>query len=157
MDEIDDVTALYTDCIRDGTKPMLELLNRHKVPVLVFSAGLGNSVISLMRQADVYLPNVKVISNFLQSGEDGILNGLQERVIHTFNKNETALVGTEYYHLVKDRDHVIVMGDSLGDATMADGVPAQAHLLKIGFLFDHVRYLLFFLRNLLRSFHKPVH
>lgn len=29
------------------------------------------------------------------------------------------------------------MGDSLGDATMADGVPSQSHILKIGFLFDH--------------------
>lgn len=142
MDEIDGVTAMYTDCIRDGTQPMLELLNRHKVPVLVFSAGLGDSVISLMRQANVYLPNVKVVSNFLQFGEDGLLNGLQERTIHAFNKNEHALEGTDYYQLVQDRDHVIVMGDSLGDATMADGVPAQSHVLKIGFLFDHVRVTL---------------
>lgn len=29
------------------------------------------------------------------------------------------------------------MGDSLGDATMANGVPSQSHILKIGFLFDH--------------------
>lgn len=29
------------------------------------------------------------------------------------------------------------MGDSLGDATMANGVPSQIHILKIGFLFDH--------------------
>lgn len=130
---------MYKDCIRDGTRPMMELLNRNNVPVLVFSAGLGNSVISLLRQADVYFPNVKVVSNFLQYDQDDILNGLQERVIHTFNKNEHALEGTEYLKLVQDRDHVLVMGDSLGDATMADGVPAQSHVLKIGFLFDHVK------------------
>ena len=54
---------------------MMELLHQHNVPVLVFSAGLGDSVISLMRQADVYLPNVKVVSNFLQYGENDMLNG----------------------------------------------------------------------------------
>lgn len=132
------MTALYTDCIRDGTLPMMKLLHRHNVPVLVFSAGLGDSVISLMRQSGVYFPNVKVVSNFLQYDKDDMLNGLQDRVIHTFNKNEHALQGTDYYNQVADRDHVIVMGDSLGDATMADGVPAQSHVLKIGFLFDHV-------------------
>lgn len=135
---MDEVAALYTDCIRDGTEPMMKLLHRHNVPVLVFSAGLGDSVISLMRQSGVYLPNVKVVSNFLQYDKDDVLAGLQERVIHTFNKNEHALEGTDYYKQVVNRDHVIVLGDSLGDATMADGVPAQSHVLKIGFLFDHV-------------------
>lgn len=129
----------YRDCIRDGTAELLAELNRLAVPVLVFSAGLGDSVISLMRQADIYFPNVKVVSNFLQFGENNLLNGLQKQMIHTFNKNEHALEGSEYYDCVKDRDHVIVMGDSLGDATMADGVPAQSHVLKIGFLYDHVR------------------
>lgn len=133
------MAALYTDCLRDRTQELMELLNRYNVPVLVFSAGLGDSVISVMRQANVYLPNVKVVSNFLQYGEEQMLNGLQERIIHAFNKNEHALEGTDYYDCVKDRDHVIVMGDSLGDAAMADGVPAQAFVLKIGFLFEHVR------------------
>lgn len=133
------MTALYKDCIRDGTLQLLSQLNRNNVPVLVFSAGLGDSVISLMRQANVYFPNVKVVSNFLQFAENNIANGLQERLIHTFNKNEHALEGTDYYKHVQERDHVIVMGDSLGDATMADGVPAQSFVLKIGFLFDHVR------------------
>lgn len=105
--------------------------------MLVFSAGLGDCVISILKQADVYLPNVKVISNFLQYNGK-VLNGLQEKMIHVFNKNEHALEGTDYYKLVHDRDHVIVMGDHLGDAGMADGVPSQSHVLKIGLLFDHV-------------------
>lgn len=67
-----------------------------------------------------------------------MLNGLQNPMIHTFNKNETVLDGTEYYDIVHSRDHVIVMGDSLGDAGMASGVPSSSHILKIGFLFDHV-------------------
>ncbi|XP_055697131.1 7-methylguanosine phosphate-specific 5'-nucleotidase isoform X2 [Phlebotomus papatasi] len=135
--EIDDVAVKFKDALRDGTHELFTQLNRQQVPVLVFSAGLGDSVVSILRHANVLLPNVKVVSNFLQY-QDGILNGFQEKFIHAFNKNETALEGTEYYNLVHSRDHVILMGDSLGDAGMADGIPTSSHVLKIGFLFDHV-------------------
>ncbi|XP_055678485.1 7-methylguanosine phosphate-specific 5'-nucleotidase isoform X1 [Lutzomyia longipalpis] len=135
--EIDDVAVRFKDALRDGTQDLFSELNRLQVPVLVFSAGLGDSVVAILRHASVLLPNVKVVSNFLQY-QDGILNGFQEKFIHAFNKNETALEGTEYYDLVHSRDHVILMGDSLGDAGMADGIPKSSHVLKIGFLFDHV-------------------
>ncbi|XP_058838785.1 7-methylguanosine phosphate-specific 5'-nucleotidase [Topomyia yanbarensis] len=137
QEEIAEVAKRFKEGLRDGTHQMFSDLSNLRVPCLVFSAGLGDSVVSVLRQANVMYPNVKVISNFLQYGADGKLNGLQDKMIHTFNKNETALKGTEYYDLVHDRDHVIVMGDSLGDAGMADGIPTSSHVLKIGFLFDH--------------------
>lgn len=140
QEEIAEVAKRFKDGLRDGTHQMFFDLNQLEVPCLVFSAGLGDSVVSVLRQANVMYPNVKVISNFLQYSSDGTLNGLQDKMIHTFNKNETALKGTEYYDLVHDRDHVIVMGDSLGDAGMADGIPSSSYVLKIGFLFDHVSF-----------------
>lgn len=57
-------------------------------------------------------PNVRIVSNFLQY-KNGLLNGLdnnQHTMIHTFNKNENALKGTDYYDSVHDRKHVILMG-----------------------------------------------
>lgn len=66
-----------------------------------------------------------------------------DKMIHVFNKNETVLQGTDYYNLVLERTNVIVMGDSLGDAEMANGVPESSNVLKIGFLFDHVCILFF--------------
>jgi len=45
---------------------------------------------------------------------------------------------SEFYSVVRDRKNVILMGDSLGDAGMADGVPHHA-VLKIGF-FNPVMY-----------------
>lgn len=134
--EIDEVAGNYKNSLRDGTHDFFQDLNKLQVPVLVFSAGLGDCVVSVLRQANVLFPNVKVISNFLQY-KDGLLNGFQDRMIHTFNKNETALKGTEYYDQVHDRDHVILLGDSIGDSGMANGVPVSSHVLKIGFLFDH--------------------
>ncbi|KAH8405142.1 hypothetical protein KR222_004570 [Zaprionus bogoriensis] len=135
--EIDQVASQFKRALRDRTHELFAALLRLQIPVLVFSAGLGNSVVSVLQQANIMHPNVKVISNFLQY-RDGLLDGFQQPMIHTFNKNETVLNGSEYYELVHTRDHIIVMGDSLGDADMANGVPASSHILKIGFLFDHV-------------------
>ncbi|BFG05670.1 7-methylguanosine phosphate-specific 5'-nucleotidase [Drosophila madeirensis] len=135
--EIDQIASKYKNALRDRTHEFFADLQRLGIPTLVFSAGLGNSVVSLLRQANVMHPNVKVVSNFLQF-RNGLLDGFQQPMIHTFNKNETVLDGSEYYNLVHTRDHIIVMGDSLGDADMASGVPASSHIIKIGFLFDHV-------------------
>ncbi|EDW00620.1 7-methylguanosine phosphate-specific 5'-nucleotidase [Drosophila grimshawi] len=135
--EIDQGAGQFKNALRDRTHELFDSLRQLQIPVLVFSAGLGNSVVSVLQQANILYPNVKVISNFLKYS-DGMLAGFQEPMIHTFNKNETVLDGSEYYELVHTRDHIIVMGDSLGDAHMAAGVPASSHILKIGFLFEHV-------------------
>lgn len=83
---------------------------------------------------------LQVVSNFLR-WKDGLLNGFDtENMIHVFNKNETALRGTEYYELVRDRSSIIVMGDSLGDASMATGCESASNVLKIGFLAEHVGF-----------------
>lgn len=89
------------------------------------------------------------MSNFLQ-WKDGIVQGFDtENMIHVFNKNETALEGTDYNKLVHDRTSIIVMGDSLGDAGMADGSPATSNVLKIGFLYENVskKYFILFLHQ----------
>lgn len=123
--------------MRDKSDEFFEILDKLEVPVLVFSAGLGHSVVSVLRQANVYNDRVKVVSNFLQT-KDGLVNGFKHPIIHTFNKNETVLAGSEYWSLVHDRDNIILMGDSLGDADMANGAPSSSNIVKIGFLYHHV-------------------
>lgn len=61
-------------------------------------------------------------------------------MIHSLNKNETALHGAE---IISNRTNIIVMGDSLGDADMACGSPTNATILKIGFLLEHVSLVTF--------------
>lgn len=80
------------------------------------------------------------MSNFLQY-KDGLLDGYDTtNMIHVFNKNESALKGSKEFDLIHDRTNIIVMGDSLGDAGMGDGCVSgvDAHILKIGFLNEHV-------------------
>lgn len=48
------------------------------------------------------------------------------------------LQGTGYFQQLSTRTSIILLGDSMGDLTMADGVPSVENILKIGFLNDKV-------------------
>lgn len=48
------------------------------------------------------------------------------------------LQGTAYFQQLSTRTSIILLGDSMGDLTMADGVPSVENILKIGFLNDKV-------------------
>lgn len=55
-----------------------------------------------------------------------------------YNKHDGALRNTDYFKQLKEYHNIILLGDSLGDLTMADGVPNVENMLKIGFLNDKV-------------------
>lgn len=68
----------------------------------------------------------------------GVLKGFKGELIHVYNKHDGALRNTEYFKQLKDNGNIILLGDSLGDLNMADGVPNVENILKIGFLNDKV-------------------
>lgn len=68
----------------------------------------------------------------------GIIKGFKGELIHVYNKHDGALRNTDYFKQLKDNSNIILLGDSLGDLNMADGVPNVENLLKIGFLNDKV-------------------
>lgn len=45
---------------RDGTHELFEDFDKHKVPILIFSAGLGDCIISCLKHFKVMYPAVKV-------------------------------------------------------------------------------------------------
>ncbi len=81
--------------------------------------------------------SIKVVSNFLAFDGDGNVTGIDGEMVHIFNKNENAIHDSPYFKKLEGRGNVVLMGDSMGDLQMADGVPdADAAVLKIGFLND---------------------
>lgn len=109
---MDDLAIKHGPPLRDGTHDLFKVLNTLNVPLLVFSAGLGDSILSVLKHAELMYPNVHIVSNFLQY-KNGILDGLDNNthtLIHLYNKNENALIGTDYYESVHGRKHVILMG-----------------------------------------------
>jgi 5'-nucleotidase len=90
--------AYFLIVSREGTDKMLQSLQAAGVPVLVFSAGLGDCVSAVLRYHNVLLSNVHIISNYLQF--DGLqVNGFQGDIIHSFNKNEHAIEKSDYFQV----------------------------------------------------------
>jgi hypothetical protein len=77
---------------------MLQSLLKAQVPVLVFSAGLGDCVSAVLKYHNVLLPNIHIISNYLRFNGDQV-NGFQGDIIHSFNKNERALEKSDYFQV----------------------------------------------------------
>uniref|UniRef100_A0A8C7S273 5'-nucleotidase n=1 Tax=Oncorhynchus mykiss TaxID=8022 RepID=A0A8C7S273_ONCMY len=79
-----------------------------------------------------------VFSNYMDFDETGVLKAFKGELIHIYNKREGALLNTGHFQELKSRHNVLLVGDSLGDLTMADGVHSIEDILKIGFLNDKV-------------------
>ena len=71
MDGCDNLLGLLTSelsCIttdRDGCDGLLQELHEHKVPVLIFSAGLGDIIERVVVQQAHMHSNIKIVSNYM--------------------------------------------------------------------------------------------
>ncbi|XP_018016500.1 cytosolic 5'-nucleotidase 3 isoform X2 [Hyalella azteca] len=124
--------------LRIGTESLLASLEASEVPVLVFSAGMGDILMHILRKFQLYSPNVKIVSNFFKYDYEDCVVGFENETIHMFNKNENVIHSSPYFKNMSGRNNVILLGDSLGDIKMAHGVPDPGAILKIGFLNDKV-------------------
>lgn len=68
----------------------------------------------------------------------GFLQGFKGQLIHTYNKNSSVCKDSSYFQQLQGKTNVVLLGDTMGDLTMADGVPGVENILKIGFLNDKV-------------------
>lgn len=124
--------------LRKGFKFFFDHLHEHRIPLLIFSAGIGDVLEEVIRQAGVFHSNVNVFSNYMDFDELGVLYGFKGELIHIYNKREGALLNTGHFRELRARPNVLLLGDSLGDLSMADGVQDMENILKIGFLNDKV-------------------
>ncbi|XP_026784050.3 7-methylguanosine phosphate-specific 5'-nucleotidase-like isoform X1 [Pangasianodon hypophthalmus] len=122
--------------LREGYKSFFDVLQQNSVPLLIFSAGIGDILEEVIREHGVFHPNVRIFSNYMDYDQHGVACAFKGELIHTFNKREGALQNTHQF--VHDRTNVLLLGDSLGDLNMADGVKDLHDILRIGYLNDKV-------------------
>ncbi|XP_040354558.1 cytosolic 5'-nucleotidase 3 isoform X3 [Ixodes scapularis] len=120
--------------LRDGCESFFEMLHEHQIPTLVFSAGLGDILEETLKHFQCYFPNLKFISNYMQFDDEGNIIGFKGELIHMYNKNRTSVATPEYFHNVKEKTNIVLLGDSLGDLGMLGDVESQEVVLRIGFL-----------------------
>lgn len=99
--EMEELAKSCNEILRDGTEELFEKLYNTQVPIIVFSAGLGDMVEAVLRYHNALYDNVKVISNFLKYNGNHLDGFKNDVLIHAYNKNECAL----------DKDHLKVLGE----------------------------------------------
>ncbi|KAM4691513.1 7-methylguanosine phosphate-specific 5'-nucleotidase [Rhinophrynus dorsalis] len=127
--------------LREGYKLFFDSLHHNEIPLFIFSAGIGDVLEEIISQAGVFHPNIKVVSNYMDFDNNGLMTGFKGELIHTYNKNNSVLRDTEYFQQISHRTNILLMGDTLGDLTMADGVTTVDNILRIGFLNDKIEEL----------------
>jgi len=135
--------------LRPGIAAALDWAARHDVPVTIFSAGIGDVIEEVLRQRYRAAPHAKlrIVSNTMKwssdaPGDDSArVVGFSEPTLHPFNKTARAVLAPlPGFADLRARPHVLLLGDSPGDAAMADGLDAR-HVLRVGFLNDNAAAL----------------
>ena len=128
--------------LRPGCDELFAMTRQHAAPLVVCSAGLGNVVQALLvhllpESESASLASLPVVSNWLRFDDRGVVSGFSEPLLHMFNKDgqfiRTQLGAQRWEKLANGRSVCLLLGDGLGDATMADGLGIDV-VLKIGFL-----------------------
>ena len=125
---------------RGGAGEFFDSLHSNKIPLIVLSAnGLGEYATSMFFEKNGGLSdNIHIISNSFEWDEKGDMVGFREPVIHTMNKDETAIKNfPAIFQEVENRKNVLLLGDNLGDVGMIDGFDHE-NLIKIGFLNENI-------------------
>lgn len=112
-----------------------DTLHNNNIPLLILSAsGLGyDSIYYCLKHENKLYENIDIISNAFIRDETGKAVWVREPIIHSFNKDETVVKNLPIYEDIKDRKNILLLGDGIGDAGMADGFDYE-NIIKIWFL-----------------------
>jgi cytosolic 5'-nucleotidase 3 len=116
--------------LRNGVREFMKDVAELNIPMLILSAGFGDMIEILLEENKLYTPNVHVVANFMEYDETGAAIAYAPPIIHGLNKCEQEL--GPYRSSVENRKNVLLVGDMLGDANMANGLPHDT-VLKLGF------------------------
>jgi len=121
--------------LRQGCAELIDFLKSRNIPLVIMSAsGVGIDPISMFLEKEGKLyDNIHIISNYYEWDENGNAIGVKEPIIHSLNKDETAIQNFPAFKEVKNRKNVILLGDILEDIEMVEGFDYD-NLIKIGFL-----------------------
>lgn len=131
--------------LREGVDNFFKLTDDQAIPLLIFSAGISDILEEILLRTKTHCQeNAKstyIVSNrciFQETSyEDAPLAAFSLPVIHVFNKKSENFLDTAFFKETDEssRDNVVLIGDSMGDLFMVQGMSHNANtLLTIGFL-----------------------
>lgn len=123
--------------LRKGVIEFLEFTKEEKIPIIILSAGIGNTIEEVLKQNSCYFENIHIISNFIKFDNKGYMMKYEGNLIHSLNKNIDKINQQEIIDVIKSKEYRIVIGDLIEDIKMAGDYPDDK-LIKIGFLNQNV-------------------
>ena len=114
--------------LRKGAKDFLFKLYENNVPVIIFSAGIGNVIEQFLKNEECYYNNITIIGNFIKFDENGDMIKFSDDMIHSLNKNIDKLK-----EQIGQKEYRMVIGDVVEDIHMMGEYPENKSF-KIGFL-----------------------
>lgn len=120
---------------RDWCSDFFDLLKSKEIPLIIFSSsGMWYEwIYYTLQKIDKLCDNIHIISNAFIRDENDKAIWIKEPIIHSFNKDETAVRDFPVYQDIKHRKNIILLGDSLGDVDMANWFDYE-NIIKIWFL-----------------------
>lgn len=136
-DIVDDILKKQPKLFRKGATNFLDVLKEKEIPILVFSAGMGNMIEGYLKIENKLTSNVHILSNTFDFDDNGFATKYKDGVIHIFNKSETEVKNKEFLASIKERKNIILLGDIISDLGMSEGLDHDT-VITIGFLNENV-------------------
>ena len=122
---------------RGGALELFDVLHKKNIPIVIFSAAVGDIIKEFLKSEGKLYDNICIVSDFFDYDENGKVKGYKSDIIHIFNKNGYELRKLAFFERIKNRKNMILLGDSLADLNMAQGIDYKT-ILKIGFLNEYI-------------------
>ncbi|KAF8357898.1 hypothetical protein PRIPAC_92893 [Pristionchus pacificus] len=135
--ELSDIVKETKIQLREGAAEFMVRLEQQEIPILIFSAGIGDVISLVLEQTMGRIPaNSHVISNMMAYDEKDRICIFSDPLIHCFNKSGAMVAEFSPLHsCISSRANILLLGDALGDAQMAQGLGKdEERILKIAFL-----------------------
>ena len=118
--------------LREKAEDFFSLVHQNQIPLLIFSAGVGDLIRIHLESKSLITDNVHIISNFFEF-KDGVAVGTKKPIVAAASKDEASVKETPFASEIIERKNAILMGDKIEDLQMAHGIEHDT-LLTIGFL-----------------------
>lgn len=136
-----DMVCSSTTELRRGAQRLVATAAAADVPVLIFSAGIKEVILECFSQGGIRVSEDLVLANSMLFDDGGTLVSWQEPTVHVHNKSLTL-----YPNLIRDLQEsgraakIILLGDQLGDLSMAHGLPLDSNrdIISIGLVNDRL-------------------
>ena len=122
---------------RKGFDKFIKYLYSKKIPLIIISSGLGNSIELFLKMNDMYYDNIYIVSNFVDFGQDGKIACIPKDIVTPVTKNEI-FIDRNLNSIINKRKNKLVFGDIPDDICMSK---INKHHTTLSIAFDNHKYI----------------